>query len=153
MSRCPGCDNNLHCCHCQGCNFTCEVKPRHSDLCSKCLGRGGYTYPSTATWRGGLGGASMTYDVCDKCWGSGDWTRPWTDLRKLKAEEDERVIQRAAGLFANRLAIELKILRPAFHALCRDLDKYERKRKDEPYGVKMIARALANLLRELTSSD
>lgn len=40
--------------------------------CPKCHGAGGRMYPSTSTWRGGVGGQSFTRGVCDACWGSGD---------------------------------------------------------------------------------
>lgn len=51
--------------------------------CKHCVGLGVQTYGSTATWRGGVGGAAMTVGVCDKCWGSGDADRPWQSWRKL----------------------------------------------------------------------
>jgi hypothetical protein len=53
--------------------------------CPRCNGAGRTTYGSTATWRGGIGGAAMTMDVCDRCWGSGDRHRPGADLTKLTA--------------------------------------------------------------------
>jgi hypothetical protein len=40
-------------------------------ICSSCGGEGMKTYSSTATWKGGIGGQSITEDVCDKCWGTG----------------------------------------------------------------------------------
>ncbi len=53
--------------------------------CTRCHGSGGITYGSTATWRGGIGGAAMTHDVCNLCWGSGWDNRPWTNLKKVCA--------------------------------------------------------------------
>jgi hypothetical protein len=40
-------------------------------ICSSCGGEGMETYSSTATWKKGIGGQSITEDVCDKCWGTG----------------------------------------------------------------------------------
>lgn len=53
--------------------------------CPACTGFGVVVYGSTATWRGGIGGASMTAGVCDKCWGSGDRDRPWPSHRHFEA--------------------------------------------------------------------
>jgi hypothetical protein len=46
-------------------------------LCLDCCGSGYKLYSDTSTWRGGIGGQSMTTDVCNKCWGSGDKTKSW----------------------------------------------------------------------------
>jgi hypothetical protein len=46
-------------------------------MCDHCYGWGVKTYPTTATYHGGIGGCAMTPDVCDKCWGSGDIDNPW----------------------------------------------------------------------------
>lgn len=51
--------------------------------CRGCGGAGTRSYGSTATWRGGVGGQSMTSDVCDRCWGTGDADRHGTNLREL----------------------------------------------------------------------
>ena len=45
--------------------------------CVKCHGSGYYTYPTTSTFRHGIGGMKMTTDVCDKCWGSGNKDKVW----------------------------------------------------------------------------
>lgn len=52
-------------------------------VCTKCHGFGVRTYGDTTTWRGGIGGQSITRDVCDHCWGTGDEHKKGTDLRKL----------------------------------------------------------------------
>lgn len=52
-------------------------------MCPECNATGVKTYSSTAVWRGGIGGQSITSAACDHCWGSGDKFRPWTDLRKM----------------------------------------------------------------------
>jgi hypothetical protein len=56
------------------------------ELCQGCGGVGSKAYASTATWRGGIGGQSITRDICDKCWGSG--VKAWSgiDGRKARAE-------------------------------------------------------------------
>lgn len=52
------------------------------DVCPKCGGSGYVVYGSTATWRGGVGGMTLTSDVCDRCWGSGSKSRPWPSWRQ-----------------------------------------------------------------------
>lgn len=54
--------------------------------CKECGGSGTKAYGSTATWRGGVGGQTITSDVCDKCWGSGESDRPWPSHRKVTRE-------------------------------------------------------------------
>lgn len=56
-----------------------------ADACEECGGLGVKGYPTTATWRGGAGGMSITQDVCNKCWGSGHKHRPWPSHRLLAA--------------------------------------------------------------------
>ncbi len=55
--------------------------------CDRCSGSGVRTYGSTATWRGGIGGAAMTIGVCDLCWGSGSVKKPWPSHRRLTAAD------------------------------------------------------------------
>lgn len=68
------------------------------DQCPTCQGSGRRAYSNTSTWRNGIGGQAITDDVCDACWGSGDRFRSGCDLRKLRAEEDKRVGERAGEL-------------------------------------------------------
>ena len=58
--------------------------------CTKCQGVGSIAYASTATWRGGVGGAAITWDVCNLCWGSGDATKPWTNLQLMESKNEYR---------------------------------------------------------------
>lgn len=51
--------------------------------CTSCGGFGERTYGSTSTWRGGIGGQSITVGVCDKCWGTGRSDKSGADLRQL----------------------------------------------------------------------
>lgn len=55
----------------------------HGCECLACGGAGVKSYPSTSTWRGGIGGQAFTTDVCDKCWGSGDRNNAWPSHRAL----------------------------------------------------------------------
>ena len=59
---------------------------RPEDRCPKCLGIGRRDYPSTATWRGGVGGSAITGDVCDSCWGTGNRHYQGVDLSLIPNE-------------------------------------------------------------------
>jgi hypothetical protein len=52
--------------------------------CSECRGSGIKTYGTSATWRGGSGGMTITTDVCNTCWGNGDAHRPWPSHREIE---------------------------------------------------------------------
>lgn len=69
--------------------FVVEMRGIRGEVCKTCGGWGVYNYPSTATWRGGIGGQMFTTDVCNKCWGSGDETHPWPNRRALLPAETE----------------------------------------------------------------
>ena len=51
------------------------------ELCKDCQGFGVKGYPTTAGWRGGVGGMIGRAMVCDKCWGSGSSDSPWPSHR------------------------------------------------------------------------
>lgn len=124
--------------------------------CEKCGGKGGRTYASTSTWRGGMGGASLTWDVCDECWGSGDAEDHWLDLRRLRNEQDARVAKEAGELLGRRIGAGLRTMLPAIEALCLVLDK-EAKRRKPPMGTDFwdhyqwqhVCNGLAGVLREM----
>ena len=120
--------------------------------CPECKGSGRTVYGSTATWRGGVGGCSMTADVCDACWGSGDKAKPWTDLRKLRDEETQRVELRAGELLAHRLGAKLALLHPGLLALADELERLSRGRKARPYHFYELCETLAKLLRAMVGS-
>lgn len=67
--------------------------------CPMCHGSGARLYSSTATWRGGLGGAALRTDVCDTCWGTGDAQRKGVDLRadrrEVRAETVREIVEKA----------------------------------------------------------
>jgi hypothetical protein len=104
--------------------------------CERCDGIGGLLYPSTATWKGGVGGRAMTWDVCDRCWGSGDSDRPWTDLCTLQVEEDRRVAEQAWSYFAEGLGTDLPSIAASLIELAKEISKIRRpspsKRKRRP---------------------
>jgi hypothetical protein len=99
-----------------------------------------------------MGGAAMTRDVCDRCWGSGDEHSHWTDLRKLRREEDHRVALAAGVLFEQRCGVWLRSLLPAIDELCLELDRFERQRRKRSPGFDTVTRCLAKLLRELAAA-
>lgn len=55
------------------------------DACLRCQGSGVTVYPSTALWRGGIGGRAMSNGICCKCWGSGSRTNPGISVPKYEA--------------------------------------------------------------------
>lgn len=115
--------------------------------CPSCAGRGRHAYSSTATWRGGMGGASMTDDVCDKCWGSGDLHRKGDDLRAMRNSENERIAEAAVTLLAGTAGCSLLVMHPAIEELCGELDKLTRGRKERPPWFENCCIALAKTLR------
>lgn len=119
--------------------------------CQKCGGAGSRTYGSTATWRGGIGGAAMTDDVCDKCWGSGDANKSWTNLRTLDADLDKKVAARAVSFFTGFTSIES--YRPAMEALILELRKLARGRKERPRDFHTVTTYLADHLEQAISAE
>jgi hypothetical protein len=117
--------------------------------CKACRGLGVLSYGSTATWRGGMGGSMMTRDVCDRCWGSGDQDEPWTDLRRLRNEERQRIAEGAATLFAERCGVAFRCVRPGLRELVGELERFARGRKPRADGFDTACLCLATLLTEL----
>ena len=117
--------------------------------CETCGGSGIRVYSSTATWRGGIGGASMTADCCNVCWGSGDSANPWTNLRQFRDEESARVAERAVSLLAEAAGARLQTCRPAVDALLGHLDALAspRRRKRDPEFFQNIVMSLASTIR------
>lgn len=117
------------------------------ECCPRCLGAGSRVYPSAVTWRGGMGGSVCTRDLCDRCWGSGDATAPWTDLRKLVAEEEQRVATRAVGLLAEMAGAKLTGMRGAVGAIADELERLAKGRKARPAWFTEACTSLARTLR------
>ena len=111
--------------------------------CPKCGGAGGRWYSSGATWRGGMGTASCEWDVCDQCWGSGDTTKPWTDIRKIEAEESERIKQGVADWSARRMGADLSGMAPAIAELADELVKLSKSRKPRSPWFHLAAEMVA----------
>ncbi len=123
------------------------------DPCTKCQGMGTRTYGSTSTWRGGMGGASMTTDVCDHCWGSGDENRKWVDLRALRNAEDSRVAARATTFLSDRCGFGMSVLNPGLDELATELEKFEKQRRPRPQGFDTVSRCLAKALRDMAAAS
>lgn len=120
----------------------------HENLCLKCTGSGRRMYGSTATWRGGMGGAKMTVDVCDECWGSGTPLRPGMDLRKHLDEVDISVAERALDLIGRSVGASMSSTHPAIRIIAETLEKLANKRgvPAAPH-LPEVARGLAKTLR------
>lgn len=117
--------------------------------CRVCSGSGVRNYGSTATWRGGMGGQAFTADVCDECWGSGDATRPWTNLRKLRDEERERIAKAAGELLARRLGVAFDHCRDGLLELVGELERLSRSRKQRPRYFADAAADLAKTIKDM----
>lgn len=66
---------------------------RLEEACERCHGLGRRSYPSTSTWRGGIGGQMITEDVCDSCWGSGSRLRKGADPRRIALHSRWRTLK------------------------------------------------------------
>lgn len=124
------------------------------DVCRTCDGIGKRMYGSTATWRGGMGGAMMTTDVCDACWGSGDRYHPGADQRRLRDEENARIAAAAVDVLARDAGATLSSSSGAVMEIVRLLneaaDKADRSRKNPIPGRDSIW--FAPLVRSLAST-
>ena len=124
------------------------------DACRTCGGAGQRMYGSTATWRGGMGGAMMTTDVCDQCWGSGDRFRTGTDLRKMRDEEAiahaavDALVQSCGATFpsaAPQVLAIVKLLRDAVEEAARGRSRKAKTERDSIWFAP-LAEGLANML-------
>lgn len=116
--------------------------------CTKCHGLGVRGYPSTATWRGGVGGSLITVDVCDACWGTGDADRTGVNLRRLFAEEDARVAARAVTLLGESVGVGMDTMRPAVAALVKELESLSKtKNKPRPPWFSLACEQVAKALK------
>lgn len=117
------------------------------DPCETCHGSGVRMYGSTSTWRGGIGGCSMTQDVCSTCWGSGDKHRRGADLRKVLATIDQKAAEKALAILST--GANWSALAPARDALCDEIEALAtaKPRTTRPSGFRELARSLAHQLR------
>lgn len=119
--------------------------------CTKCNGSGVCIYSSTATWRGGMGGASMTRDVCDGCWGTGDQDRHGVDLRAQRDNWNHAVAKAAGELLSGSVGASLLVTRDAVEAIAGELEKMSNGRKPRPRFYYDIVTSLAKTLRKMVS--
>ena len=117
------------------------------DPCGRCSGSGTTWYGSTSTWRGGIGGASMTRDVCDQCWGTGDKHRTGEDLRKLHATMKAEIAKAAVTLLTEAVGARMSVTRDAVVELIGELDRLSRGRKQRPPFFYDICRSLSKRLQ------
>lgn len=115
------------------------------DPCQRCHGSGVRTYGNTSTWRGGIGGATMTNDVCDQCWGSGDRYRQGVDLKKLRSEEHVRVAEAAVDALARSVEATLSSTRADVMRIVEILRR-EANKRNSTIWFSTLAESLAKLL-------
>lgn len=116
-------------------------------VCNTCRGSGFRLYSNTSTWRGGMGGATVTRDVCDACWGSGDGDNTWTNLREVDARQRAAVAKATLEALAANCGTYLGSMHPAFRELCKELDRLARGRK-RPVFFDVACQVLARALRQ-----
>lgn len=119
--------------------------------CAKCRGSGVRIYSSTATWRGGMGGAAMTRDVCDECWGTGDKDHQGEDLRAAMDGMQQEIARRAGDILSRAVGGRFTVTRPAIAELADELDKLSLKRPRQTPMFREIVRSLAKTLRSMSS--
>jgi hypothetical protein len=120
--------------------------------CPQCKGAGRRSYSNGATWRGGVGTASIKWDVCDACWGSGSAEEKGADLRALEQDRDETIARRALEYINQSIGLnpDIKSLRPTYEAVIaaiEELGKPSRKRETAA-SFRIICNALARALRK-----
>lgn len=157
MSKKPKREDEQHQKELEFCEWLLRVREIQS-ACDRCLGTGVRAYGSTATWRGGIGGQSVTSDVCDACWGSGDSERPWLNLRLNAAERREWENEQCMSHFARIANLNLETMRAHFAEIAKLLEREERKRKTpfdhESNGFfwRITLRGLAKTIRKLSGN-
>lgn len=115
--------------------------------CPRCQGLGTKTYGSTSTWRGGMGGSTMTKDVCDECWGSGDMYQHGDNLREMRATENARIAERAATLLVDSVGANLSLAHPAIEAIVGELRRLANGRKQRPQFFYDLCQGLSKALQ------
>lgn len=122
------------------------------DPCDTCKGSGVRAYANTATWHGGMGGASITHDVCDQCWGSGDKHEPWTNLREQERTLNARVTREALTLVERRLGLRFDDMRGGLTEIAAEVEKIANKRRSMIDPTRLAGMALVRLLRDLVDA-
>lgn len=83
--------------------------------CGRCGGEGQRTYASTAGWRGGVGGQSLTHGVCDGCWGTGRRDRTGLDRRRIEDAIGAAWLRASKGDLAEAIRLKTAALESAVH--------------------------------------
>lgn len=126
------------------------LRLRHvEEPCTACHGLGNKAYGSTSTWRCGVGGSSITVDVCDSCWGTGDAIRTGVNLRRLFAEEESRIAERAVTLLGDKAGVGFSTMRTAVLAVAKELETLSKTRnKPRPPWFSLVCERVAKALRD-----
>ena len=123
--------------------------------CQKCKGTGIISYPSTATWRGGWGGSSITKDTCDKCWGTGDKDNHGSNLRDLIDFKENWKKEQVFYFLSAYLGITIETIRNRFLQLSELAEKQSQKRKlpegEEEFWWVHDWKSISSILKELCS--
>ncbi len=123
----------------------------HSRDCTKCNGEGRRAYGSGATWRGGMGTASMEVDQCDACWGSGSESRPWPNVRELEKAAKDQVLRNELSGFAAHCNMTLNRAADGLTELLSVIEAQGRRRKlpdgVEPFWYQRTVEGFAAQLR------
>lgn len=120
--------------------------------CDTCSGSGVRAYANTATWHGGMGGASITHDVCDQCWGTGDKHRKGVDLRAMERDFNARVTREALTLIERRLGLRFADMRKGIEEIAGEIEKIAGKRRSVIDPTRLAGNAVVRLLREFAQS-
>ena len=118
--------------------------------CDACDGSGQRAYPSTATWKGGIGGCAITTDVCDKCWGTGRKDKAGPNLRipldhERKGHMAETLVQDLVAALDREMVIQgimaksVSFSNEDSQAISKTIDSAE------PRGTTELARRVARL--------
>jgi len=122
--------------------------------CDRCAGAGSYTYGSTATWHGGIGGAALTVGMCDRCWGSGRKDRPGPNLRAIQASLRRATQKREAtstlAYFAQSIGAQYETLR---EPLARVVEKLRRARFPHDPKALRAAKTVATAIEEACEGE
>jgi hypothetical protein len=123
------------------------------DPCETCRGLGVHWYGNTSTWEHGVGGSSITIDVCDVCWGTGDKYRHGVDLRAQRDNLLAEIERRSLTMFVDRIGASMSVMHGTIEAMCVELDKLSRGRKQRPHFFYESCEQLAKMLRSAAAKE
>jgi hypothetical protein len=116
--------------------------------CLVCRGTGTRTYSNTATWRGGMGGASTTSDVCDVCWGTGRTDKTGANLREMMKELEDARKDVSLKWLKERTGAGSNFHKPYFALIAKKIRGVKRWPSDDFWlqrTVEVVAKALEEL--------